>query len=43
MLMTTPPSICPSTLVGLTALPTSWAATIRSIFPSSSRMHTCVA
>ena len=30
--ITTPPSICPSQDNGLTALPTSWAATIFSIF-----------
>ena len=43
MLMTTPPSICPSMEMGFTALPTSWAATIWRILPSSSRMHTWVA
>ena len=42
--ITTPPSICPSTLRGFTALPTSWAATILLIFPvSRSRMHIWVA
>ena len=35
MLITTPPSICPSTERGFTALPTSWAATIRLMRPVS--------
>ena len=41
--ITTPPSICPSQEMGFTALPTSWAATIFSIFPSSPRMQIWVA
>ena len=43
MLITTPPSICPSTLMGFTALPTSWAATRVSSFPVSSRIQSWVA
>ena len=41
--MWTAPSIWPSSSVGLIALPTSCAATIFSIRPSSSRITTCVA
>ena len=43
-LMTTPPSICPSHERGLTALPTSCAATSDSTFPVFlSTTHICVA
>ena len=41
--MTTPPSIWPSQDTGFTALPTSWAATIFSILPSSPSTHSWVA
>ncbi len=41
--MCRPPSIWPSTSVGLIARPTSWAAITFSSRPSSSRITTCVA
>jgi hypothetical protein len=41
--MWTPPSIWPSTSVGLIALPTSWAAMTFARRPSSSSVTTCVA